>query len=101
MGNKRDLVNLKEGVNQEIEEFAKVKYFFDFEDINGVHVKTSAMSGIGVDYLFEKIIEKLMEDKMKDGDREISEVKEKGIRLRDKRNERKPGQEGNKKKGCC
>lgn len=48
------------------------------------------MSGIGVDYLFEKIIEKLMENKNKEGDREISEVKDNGMRLQ--------GQKGNNKR---
>lgn len=38
--------------DEDIEDFAK--------GVNGIHVQTSALSGIGVEYVFDKIIEFLM-----------------------------------------
>lgn len=60
------------------------------------------MSGIGVDFLFEKIIERLMEKRRGGKDREISEVKDTGFGLGEGLKggkERRGG--GGKKKTCC
>lgn len=75
----------------------------NLKGLNGVHVQTSALSGIGVDYLFEQVIEKLLEQKKLNVHAEISEVKDNGIFLANKEmlsNSNSVNAKA-KKKGCC